>query len=168
MKTGWLSDGTNNYYMDPSTGKMAVNGWKLIDKIYYRFDASGHMVEKSQETPADYDSNKANSTSAVSTSTSATSSGVSVSTTTGTTASAGSGASVVSGPVAGVTGTTGGGAQAQNNEFINGGPSVNGAGTGKSTSSGSNPTTVSNPGTPENPTGINNGLTAGKTGGPGH
>lgn len=43
MVTGWQSDGTNKYYMDPSSGKMAV-GWKQIDNTWYYFNTSGHML----------------------------------------------------------------------------------------------------------------------------
>ena len=43
MKTGWLSDGTNRYYMDPESGKM-VHNWKQINNAWMFFDANGHMM----------------------------------------------------------------------------------------------------------------------------
>ena len=43
MVTGWQSDGTHKYYMDKTSGKMAV-GWKQIDGAWYYFNPSGHMV----------------------------------------------------------------------------------------------------------------------------
>ena len=42
MLTGWLNDGTNQYYMDPSGGNMSV-GWKQIDGKWYYFNNTGHM-----------------------------------------------------------------------------------------------------------------------------
>ena len=41
MLTGWLSDGTNKYYMDPANGRMSV-GSKDISGYYYFFNTSGH------------------------------------------------------------------------------------------------------------------------------
>ena len=43
MLTGWQTDGTNRYYLDVSTGKMA-QGWTLINNAYYYFNESGHMA----------------------------------------------------------------------------------------------------------------------------
>ena len=42
MLTGWLSDGTNKYYMDPANGIMST-AWKQIDGYYHYFNNSGHM-----------------------------------------------------------------------------------------------------------------------------
>ena len=42
MLTGWLSDGTNKYYMDPASGVMST-AWKQIDGHYHYFNNSGHM-----------------------------------------------------------------------------------------------------------------------------
>ena len=42
MLTGWLSDGTNKYYMDPETGIMSI-GWKQINQEYYYFNSAGHQ-----------------------------------------------------------------------------------------------------------------------------
>ena len=43
MLIGWLSDGTNNYYMDPANGRMST-GWKQIEGSYYYFNNSGHKL----------------------------------------------------------------------------------------------------------------------------
>ena len=43
MLTGWLSDGTNKYYMDPGTGKMSRT-LKEINGAYYYFNNAGHML----------------------------------------------------------------------------------------------------------------------------
>ena len=36
MLLGWLSDGTNKYYMDPASGRMTT-GVSVIDGYYYYF-----------------------------------------------------------------------------------------------------------------------------------
>ena len=43
MLTGWLSDGTNKYYMDPASGIMST-AWMQIDGYYHYFNNSGHML----------------------------------------------------------------------------------------------------------------------------
>lgn len=41
MLLGWLSDGTNKYYMNPASGRMTT-GVSVIDGYYYYFNESGH------------------------------------------------------------------------------------------------------------------------------
>ena len=43
MLTGWLSDGTHRYYMDPARGAMS-HGWVQVDGYYHYFNDSGHCI----------------------------------------------------------------------------------------------------------------------------
>lgn len=44
-KTGWFEVGGKWYYVTKGTNELAVNQWKLINDVYYHFDASGAMSE---------------------------------------------------------------------------------------------------------------------------
>lgn len=52
MKTGWLKNKNNHYWLSPSDGHM-MTGWQKIEHKWYYFHADGHMAAN-EKTPDGY------------------------------------------------------------------------------------------------------------------